>query len=61
LSVYLGDQRVDFKEFNDFFPIHYGLCVELNGRHLAHCGLFEGPHGLDLVCYVLFEDFNGFH
>ena len=46
LSAYLVDQYVDFKEFNDFFPVHYGLCGDLNGLNLVH--------------YVLFGDLNVF-
>ena len=61
MSAYLVVQHVDFKEFNGFSPVHYGLCLGLNGRHLepnaisedlngpylAHCGLFADLNDLD--------------
>jgi hypothetical protein len=53
LSAYLGDQYVDFKEFKDFFPVHYGLFADLNGFYSAHYGLFVELHDLHLEPNVI--------
>ena len=57
-SAYLADQYVDFKEFDDFSPIHHGLCVKLNGRHLEPNAISEDLNGLYLAHCELFADLS---